>query len=323
MQRRAFLGAVAKLGAVAAATSAFGCTRAAGDPGVMRVGFLPNLSYAGVLCGFGSGRFARACQGTQLETRIFRAGPRVAEALLGRAIDIGILGPIPIVSLHTRHPGTIHILSGCASGGASLVVQPWVKSARDLDGRHVATPQIGSTQDVSLRKWLRANGLESKERGGTVLVDALASADVLAQMKRGEIAAGWLPEPWATRVVRELPGVRLVDERDLWPEHRFPAAIMVVRREFVAARRDEVERFATAFRLEVERARAEAAPAKQLVNAELKRLTTKALPAPLLDEAWTKVDLTTDPLPDAFAQIARDAHAVGYVPEVDCGALFV
>jgi NitT/TauT family transport system substrate-binding protein len=323
MNRRSFLASLSAMGAVAASAGTFGCSRAAGEPGVMRVGFLPNLSYAGLLCGFGSGRFARACTGTTLQTRTFRAGPRVAEALLGRAIDIGVLGPIPIVSLHARHPGAIQVLGGCASGGASLVVQPWVKSARDLDGRHVATPQIGSTQDVSLRKWLAANGLAPKERGGTVLVDALASADIFAQMKRGQIAAGWLPEPWGTRVVRELPGVRLVDERDLWPEHRFPAAIMVVRREFMAARRAEVERFVAACALEIERARTDPASAKALVNAELERLTTRGLPAALLDEAWTKVDLTTDPLPGAFAQIARDAHAVGYVPDVDCAPLFV
>jgi len=217
------------------------------------------------------------------------------------------------------------VLSGCASGGASLVVQPWVKSARDLDGRHVATPQIGSAQDVSLRKWLTNNGLASKERGGTVLVDALASADVFAQMKRGEIAGGWLPEPWATRVVQELPGVRLVDERDLWPDHRFPAAIMVVRREFMAARRPEVEKLVAAFKLEIDRARSDPEPAKGLVNAELKRLTTKAIPKVLLDEAWTKVDLTIDPLPDAVAQMARDAHAVDVGPArgepVEHGAL--
>ncbi|MEO7093014.1 MAG: sulfonate ABC transporter substrate-binding protein, partial [Polyangiales bacterium] len=90
MERRAFLASLSAIvagGTVASAVGSLGCSRAAGEPGVMRVGFLPNLTYAGVLCGFGSGRFAEACAGTKLEARTFRAGPRVAEALLGRAID--------------------------------------------------------------------------------------------------------------------------------------------------------------------------------------------------------------------------------------------
>jgi NitT/TauT family transport system substrate-binding protein len=324
LDRRAVLRALAAMGGVGvfgATTSA--CMRAAGTEGVLRVGFLANLTHAPVIVGVASGRIGTALAGTKIEVRTFRAGPRVAEALLGRAIDVGVLGPLPIVSTHARHPSANVILSGCASGGASLVAQPWVDGPSALVGKRVATPQIGSTQDVSLRKWLASQGLAPKERGGTVAIDALASADIFQQMKRGAIAAAWLPEPWATRVVRELPGRRLIDERDLWPARRFPTAIVVARREFLVARRREIDAFTLAVRAEVARAAREPESTKNVVNAELKRFTTKALPRPTLDEAWTRVDFGEDPMRETLAVMANDARAVGYLPEVDCAGLFV
>ena len=232
MQRRDFL----RFSAAALALS--GCTPATGVKGVVRIGYLANLTHAPVLTAIAK----LALPGVKIETRTFRAGPRVCEALLGNAIDIGVSGPGPIVSMHARHAGNpLALVSGVTSGGASLVVLSRIHKAADLAGQRVATPQIGSTPDVSLRKWLGRNGLVTKERGGDVMVDALASADIMAQMRRGAIVGAWLPEPWATRIAIELNATRLVDERELWAEHRFPTALVVVRRPFYEARRAETD----------------------------------------------------------------------------------
>lgn len=53
-------------------------------------------------------------------------------------------------------------------------------------------------------------------------------------MRRGDLDGAWLPEPWATRIVLELHAVRLVDERDLWPERRFATAVLTARAEDAA-----------------------------------------------------------------------------------------
>ncbi len=320
--RRTFLASIGALGAA----YAVGCGRAAGEPGVLRLGIQANLTHAPILAGLGSGRLADALaplSGLRLDASPFRAGPRIAEALLGRAIDVGVLGPLPVVSMQSRHPGTCRIELGIASGGASLVTLPDIREPRALEGRRVATPQLGSTQDVALRKYLLGFGLGPVERGGNVVIDALASADIFAQMKRKQIAAAWLPEPWATRVVRELPGNRLVDERDLWPNHRFPTAIVVVRRAFAEARPAELAALVAALRLEIERTAIEPELTKELANVELARITTKKLPKATLDEAWAHIDFGVDPYPAAVAQSAEDARVVGYVPAVDCAPLFV
>lgn len=315
MERREFLRFA--LGAVAFS----GCTPKAGVSGTVRLGYLANLTHAPALVAVASGRVAHALPGVKIETKTFRAGPRVCEALLGNAIDIGVSGPGPIVSMHARHAGNPFVLvSGVTSGGASLVVLPSIKDSGDLHGKRVASPQIGSTPDVSLRKWLSRNGLLPKERGGDVTIDALASADILAQMRRGQIVGAWLPEPWATRIVVELGAVRLVDERDLWTEHRFPTALVVVRRAFYEARRPEVDAVVSAIHEEIGRAKTDPRMPGEAF-AEIKRLTTKGLPKPVMDASWKRLDFTTDPIPRALEQMAVDARDLGYVPRADLSGL--
>jgi NitT/TauT family transport system substrate-binding protein len=317
ISRRAFVGGLAGLAAA-------GCARAGGEPGVVRFGLMANLTHAPALAGLASGRIAKALGATRLTSRTFRAGPRVLEALLGGAIDVGVSGPAPIVSTHSRHPSLIGILSGVSSGGASFVVAKGANVAQpsDLRGKTLATPQIGSTPDVAIRKYLRAHGLESKEKGGDVRVLALASSDIRAQMMRGRIDGAWLPEPWATRLVGELGAVRFVDERSLWPGGKFPTALLITRADFLRARPAEVRTIVEAVRAEVERAVTTPATTEEEAYGEIERLVTNAGPRPLFHEAWKLLDFTNDPLPDAVETFAKDAFDLGLVPRTTCAAMF-
>ena len=95
-----------------AAAGALGCRRS--EPGTVRIGYLANLTHSPMLLGVASGRLAAALGGVRLEARTFRAGPRVIEALLGRAIDVGLTGPAPVLVAHARHgKGALRVLSGC------------------------------------------------------------------------------------------------------------------------------------------------------------------------------------------------------------------
>jgi NitT/TauT family transport system substrate-binding protein len=320
MNRRSFLA----FGGAALASAAIGCRKPWGVTGTVRIGYLANLTHAPMIVALATERIARALPGVTIETRTFRAGPRVTEALLGNAIDLAVSGPGPIVAMHARHNGNpLVVLSGVASGGASLIALPSIKSPADLAGRRVASVQIGSTQDVSLRVWMAKNGLVAKERGGDVVVDAMAPANVMEQMRRGAIAAAWMTEPWATRVISEGIAVRWHDERDLWPERRFPAALLVARRPFYDARRSDAEAVARSVRDEVARGSTDSASVKSLTFTEIKRLTGKGLPPAVVDAAWSRVDYLTDPLPKELAQLARAAEELGYLPKTDVGALFV
>ena len=128
-----FAGGAAALGVA--------CRNPAGEPGMLRLGLVASLSHGPALASLRAGTLAQALAPLRIEARLFRAGPRVVEALVGGAVDIGITGPAPVVATHSRHGGRLlRVLAGVASGGASLVVRRGapVTEPRDLRGRAVA-----------------------------------------------------------------------------------------------------------------------------------------------------------------------------------------
>jgi NitT/TauT family transport system substrate-binding protein len=284
---------------------------------VVRVGVMTNLTHAPLLAGLASGRVEQTL-GVRVEMRAFRTGPQVLEALLGGAIDVGSAGPSAVVFNNARHaPGTLRLLGGLCSGGASFLVgaASGIRGPEDLRGKRLATPQIGTTQDISLRTYLRDHGYVPAERGGDVAVHALDAATILAEIRRGALDGAWLPEPWATRVVRDANATRLLDERDLWPGRRFPTALLVARGAWARALPDLASKLTIAARDEVERANAEPDATRAAVGDELARLMGKRLPDALLAEAARYVDFTSDPLLPALDTIADDAFALGLAPQ--------
>jgi len=313
------------LAAMGGALLGAACGEPSGERGVLRVGVMANLTHAPILAGLGSGRFARALAPLQVESRVFRAGPRVVEALVGRAIDFGSTGPAPLVVGFAHHGAeTLRVTSGCASGGASFVLAPGagVSTAADLHGKALAITQLGSTQDVSLRTYLHAHGLETTTRGGDVTVHVLAASDIRSQMIKGRLDGAWLPEPWATRLVRELGATRFVDERDLWPGGQFATALVVARSEFLRARPADAARFDAAVAEEIDRARRRPAESRSEAYDEIERVTTNAGKRAWFDEAWGEIEFTLDPLEAAVQAFAANAAALGVMPAVECSGLF-
>jgi NitT/TauT family transport system substrate-binding protein len=291
--------------------------------GVVRIGFMTNLTHAPAIVGLASGRIERAL-GVRVEPRSFRAGPRVVEAVIGDAIDLGVAGPSAIIYTHTRHAGALRVLSGCASGGASFVVggAAGILGPGDLRGKKLATPQIGTMQDIALRKYLRAHGYAPAERGGDVTVHALDASTIFTEIRRGALDGAWLPEPWATRVVEEAGATRLVDERDLWPDRRFPTATVVARSDFVREQASIATRLIGALGEEVDRALASPDETCSAARIELGRLLGKELPATMMREAWRWIDFTRDPLRAALDMLAEDAFLLGLAPRASCQPLF-
>lgn len=317
MNRRTFLAAA--LGTVATAATVITLGRRHDDGSTLRVGVMANLTHAPLLAGLGSGRIMRALAPVEIESRVFRAGPRVTEALIGDAIDVGTAGPAPAVVHHARHSsggrGGLRILSGCASGGASLVVtaRSGIRSAKDLHGKALAVTQLGTTQDLALRTYLAAHALKDRAAGGDVRVIAVAAATILTQMSTGDLDGAWLPEPWATRIVRELKATRLLDERELWPSRRFSTAVLVARADRAGDPR--VSRLVTALEEEVDRAVNDPARCRDEAYAELTRAIGNPGSRPDFDAAWSFLDFTNDPLRETVEELGRRAKTLGLVPQ--------
>src|SRR5438067_7455981 len=226
-----------------------GTTNTSGSAHVtLHLGYYPNLTHAPALVGVQNGIFTRALgPNVTLNTRTFNAGPAVVEALFSNALDIAYVGPNPAITAFTKsHGEAIRIIAGATSGGAALVVSPAIHSAADLRGKHIATPQLGNTQDVALRYWLKQQGLSTDAQGGgDVHVVPQDNAQTVQTFESGQIDGAWVPEPYASRLVSEGHGHVLVDESSLWPNGKFVTTQVVVRTAFLRAHPDVVRKFLT------------------------------------------------------------------------------
>lgn len=281
-------------------------------PTTVHLAYFPNLTHAVALVGVAHGTFQKAIGSNHLDTKIFNAGPDLINALLAGSIDIGFVGPNPAINGYVTSHGGLRIISGASSGGALLIVRPGanINSVQGLNGKRLADPQIGGTQDISLRHYLQANGLKTTDQGGTIQIIPTNNSTILTEFKQGQIDGAWVPEPWASRLVVEGHGQVFVDERTLWPNHKFVTTNVVVRKAFLDQHPTIVKEFLQADIETVQYIQSNPDDAKKLINSQLETLAGKPLSSAVLDQALKNLDLTYDPLASTLFQTADHAYAL-------------
>jgi NitT/TauT family transport system substrate-binding protein len=308
------------LGALAAS-----CGARVTDRTTLRLGFFPNVTHAPAFTGLHSGRFAEALGGVRLAHFKFNAGPEAIGALLAGELDATFVGPIPAAAGFVRSRGkALRVVAGAASGGASFIVRRGasIRGPSDLRGRRLAAPQIGGTQDVALRHYLAGHGLRTSDAGGDVLLTSISNPNILGLFRQGDLDGAWVPEPWASRLVREGGGERLLDERDLWPGRAFATTLLVARADYLRDAPDAVDRLVDAHAREVRWIRAHDAEARALFGAAFEAKTGRKLAEPLLAAAWPRIDFTVDALRASVETSVRRAYALGFFPSEGVAGLF-
>ena len=288
--------------------------------GKLRLGLFPNVTHAPALVGVEKGLYAAALgPDVKLETFSFSAGPAAVEALFSGAIDAAYVGPNPAVTAFSRSKGkAIRIIAGSTSGGAFLVVKPGINSVADLKGKKLATPQLGGTQDIALRYFLKSKGLSSTvEGGGDVSIRPQENAQTLETFRSGGIDGAWVPEPWASRLVAEAGAKVLVDERNLWPKQSFTTTILIVRTEFLKDRPDIVGALLQGHVAAVDFTINNPAKAQDAANSQIKKLTGKKLAASVISNSWVNLTFTNDPEISTIKVGAQHATEVGLLDKTD------
>ena len=284
---------------------------------MVRVAFFPNIGHSIAIVGMEREIFSeKVGNQTTIKTRIFDSGPQVIEAMFASEIDLAYVGPGPAINGFLKSNGkSLKILAGAASGGVSLVVNPHsnIKSVSDFSGKRIAAPQIGNTQDVSLRSFLYQNNLKPAEKGGTVYVINVVNPDIFTLFSKGELDAAWVPEPWATRLVQQLDGTRLFQEKDLWPDQKFSSAVLIVRSEFLEKHPDIVQKWVEAHVQTSEWINEHRAETEIIYNDFLKKHTGKTLPPEILHEAFSNLQITSDPIESSIYSFAERANTLGYL----------
>ena len=284
----------------------------------LRIGYFPNINHAQAVIGLGNGDFQRVLgNNVKVETVTFNAGPSAIESLLANRIDVSYIGPNPAINGYVVSDGKdVRVIAGATSGGASFVVRndAGINSAKDLGGKKFASPQLGNTQDVALKKYLVDNGFKTTENGGNVTVSPVANADILTLFLKKEIDGAWVPEPWATRLVKEANGRIFVDERDLWPpDGKFVTANIIARTDYLAQNPDVIKKLIDAHVNETQGINNNKEQAIKEFNVQLKKLTGKELPEDVLTESLTRLEFTYDPIKESLFKSANDAYDLGFL----------
>lgn len=296
-----------------------GCNYDSGESDVLRIGYFTNINHAQAVIGLGRGGFQEALgEEVKVKPMTFNAGPAVIEALNARAIDVAYVGPNPAINGYVQSEGcNPRIISGAASGGAVFVVRndAGIDSEDDFSNKKFASPQLGNTQDVALRKYLLEKGYET-ESGGNVEVLPVKNPDIVTLMIKKDIDGAWVPEPWGAKLVKEANARIFLDERDLWPpDGEFVTAHIIVRTDYLQNNPETIRKLLQAHIDETNWINENQDEAMQVFNAELEKLTGKTIPSDEFREGFSRMTLTWDPVKESLLQSANDAYEIGFFDE--------
>jgi NitT/TauT family transport system substrate-binding protein len=297
---------------------------------ILRIGYFPNINHAQAVIGLGNGDFQKALgNNITVQPFLFNAGPSAIEALIAKRVDVTYVGPNPAINGYVVSDGKdLRIISGAASGGAVFVVRndSGIKSPKDFAGKKFASPQLGNTQDIALRKYLLDNGYKTTDNGGNVTVTPVANPDILTLFLKKQLDGAWVPEPWGARLVKEANGRVFLDERTLWTDGKFVTANIAASTDYLKNNPDVIEKLLAAHVNETIWMNNHKDDAIKAFNTELKKLTGKTIAEDELRQAWSRMDFTYDPLKISLFQSANNAYDLGFLakgkPRPDLSGLF-
>ena len=288
----------------------------------VRIGYFANLTHAQAVLGVSSGDFATAVAPATIKSLKFNAGPELMQALFAGAIDIGYVGPGPVISAYaTSHGQALRVIAGAAANGVLIVARKDgpVNTLADLVGHKLATPQLGNTQDISAKHYLR-DVLKQTDLSN---VAPIPNAQMSALMARGQIDAAWVPEPWGSILVSQTGARVIAEEKDLWPTKQFTLTLIVTTPQFLAAHPDVVKKVLAVH--EKWTKLLNDAPDQQVpaLAAALNQLTGQTFDQAVLTTALHRITFTNDPLPDTLSTMATWTTELGFVDNVpDLSNLF-
>ena len=294
----------------------------------LRVGYFPNITHAQALVGMAGGYFARELgPGVEVQPFMFNAGPSCMEALLAGRLDLTYVGPNPALNTYLRSNGqALRILAGACAGGSALVLRKGeeISSPLELAGLRLGTPQLGNTQDIALRYFLREHGLKTSEEGGKIQLYPAGNSNLILLFRRGEINGAWTVEPWVSRLVVQEGGYIFLDEDDLWPDGLYPTTYLVGSVTFLKNHPELAAKWVGVHLRLTRELTAEPERFIPEINKELAKVLGQPLPPEVLEPAIGRLRFTCLPMTGPFLAIAEKAHAVGFLPQVppDLGGIF-
>lgn len=291
---------------------------ASSAPAVVKLGLLKNVTHAPALVAIKNGYFQKYLgENVKLEVIGFDNGSDFSTAMATGEIDIGFVGPSPVMNQYVRSKN-IKIVSGSNDGGAVLVARndSGIAGVKDLNGKVAAIPTKGSTNEISLRLLLQQEGLQVSSDASGVQLVTMAPANTLIAMKQKQVDFALLPEPWGTQIVNEGIGSIVVDWDKIPPnDGNYPLTIIVANDDFLQAHRETAKAVLRANIDAIDFIQKSPEETYWIVSEELKELTGKGLAIELIKAALDHLSLTTDVDKGALEAMAKVAVDAGYMKD--------
>lgn len=286
------------------------------SPVTVRLGFLSNITHAPALIALKEGFFTKALgsAGT-LKATAFSAGTEETTAILSGQLDAAYVGPNPAITAWQKS-SNIQIVSGVATGGASIVVKKGITSAAQLKGKSLATPSLGNTQDVALRYWLKQHGVTTNTTGGgdAFIKPTKPNSAAVLQFKSGQIAGGSEPAPYDIQMVQD-GGTVLLSEPGV-------TTLLIVTKSFLSAHPAIVSDLLKAQVQANAFIKSSPTQAQADANAELASYTGKPLKADLIAASFKEITFTNDPNQASLKTDADQAVSLGLLKPVNLDGIY-
>ena len=288
----------------------------ASAPVTVRLGLLSNITHASALIALKEGYFTKALgsAGT-LKATAFSSGTEETTAILAGQLDAAYVGPNPAITAWQK-ASNIQIISGAATGGASIVVKKGITSAAQLKGKSLATPSLGNTQDVALRYWLKQHGVTTNTTGGgdAFIKPTKPNSAAVLQFKSGQIAGGSEPAPYDIQMVQD-GGTVLLSEPGV-------TTLLIVTKSFLSAHPAIVTDLLKAQVQANAFIKSNPAQAQADANAELASYTGKPLKADLIAASFKEITFTNDPNQASLKADAEQAVSLGLLKPVNLDGIY-
>ncbi|WP_147532814.1 aliphatic sulfonate ABC transporter substrate-binding protein [Bacillus marasmi] len=286
-----------------------------GEKKTVKIGYFPNLTHIATIVALEKGYFKESFgENVTIETKTVTNGGLFMEAMATKAIDVGTVGPGPLLNFYVKNK-EYHIISGAVNGGAVLVARDGagIKELKDFDGKKVAIPVVGSTQDVMLRKALKDAGLKAKTSGGTVDLFAAAPADTATLFVQKSVDGAATQEPWGYVLENQANGKLILDWDEFAWGKESTNTVVAARNDFLK-KTDLTKSYLEAHKKAVEFIKENPEEAQEVVIAHLKELTGKELNKDEVKAAFSRLEVTTEVNEKVIQEMADISKEAGYIP---------
>lgn len=278
--------------------------------------YFPNVGHILPIVGTETNIFSNNMNNLEIQEKLFESGPQVIESLFSKSVDVAYVGPGPSINgfIKSDKHG-IKIISNAASGGISFVSHPAsnITSISDLSGKRIAAQQIGNTQDISLRTYLYENELKPVDKGGSVYILNISNSDIYTLFSKNEIDAAWVSEPWATILVRDLHGIRLLHEHDLWPEQKFSSVVLISRSDYSHNHKSTIQDLINSNMETINWINTNPNKIEMIFDEFLYDFMGHSLDEEIINVSLSNILISTDPMNSSIYTFAEHAYELGYL----------